>query len=83
MSDIDFLTTIVSQLTDNVDDVCVNRITDERGVLLTLQVNPLDMGRIIGKGGETASALRTVMRAYGMKHNAHYSLKIEDGGRRS
>ena len=47
-------------------------------VLLTLFVNPEDLGRVIGKRGAIAESMRTLLRSLGMKHGAHYNLKIAD-----
>ena len=60
----------------NTDDVVVERLIDEKGVLLTLTVNPEDLGRVIGKRGGTAQSLRTLLRALGTKNDARYNLKI-------
>jgi predicted RNA-binding protein YlqC (UPF0109 family) len=78
MSTIDqqFIEYIVKSLVGNPDDVIVERIIDEKGVLLTLTVNPEDLGRVIGKRGVTAQSLRTLLRALGTKNNARYNLKI-------
>jgi predicted RNA-binding protein YlqC (UPF0109 family) len=61
---------------EHPDDVQVERIIDEKGVLLTLTVNPDDLGRVIGKRGITAQSLRTLLRALGTKNDARYNLKI-------
>ena len=78
MSTIDqqFVEYIVKSLVGNPDDVVVERIIDEKGVLLTLTVNPDDLGRVIGKRGGTAQSLRTLLRALGTKNDARYNLKI-------
>lgn len=78
MSTIDqqFIEYIVKSLVGYPDDVVVERIVDEKGVLLTLTVNPDDLGRVIGKRGVTAQSLRTLLRALGTKDNARYNLKI-------
>jgi len=78
MSTIDqqFVEYIVKSLAGNPDDVVVERIIDEKGVLLTLTVNPDDLGRVIGKRGGTAQSLRTLLRALGTKNDARYNLKI-------
>lgn len=78
MSTIDqqFIEYIVRSLVGNPDDVRVERIIDEKGVLLTLTVNPDDLGRVIGKRGVTAQSLRTLLRALGTKNEARYNLKI-------
>ncbi len=78
MSTIDqqFVEYIVKSLVGNPDDVKVDRMIDEKGVLLTLTVNPDDLGRVIGKRGVTAQSLRTLLRALGTKNDARYNLKI-------
>lgn len=78
MSTIDqqFVEYIVKSLVGYPDDVVVERIIDEKGVLLTLTVNPEDLGRVIGKRGVTAQSLRTLLRALGTKNDARYNLKI-------
>lgn len=78
MSTIDqqFVEYIVKSLVGNPDDVVVERIIDEKGVLLSLTVNPDDLGRVIGKRGATAQSLRTLLRALGTKNDARYNLKI-------
>ena len=78
MSTIDqqFIEYIVKSLVSNPDDVTVEREIDEKGVLLTLTVNPEDLGRVIGKRGVTAQSLRTLLRALGTKNDARYNLKI-------
>lgn len=78
MSTIDqqFVEYIVKSLVGFPDDVVIDRIIDEKGVLLTLTVNPEDLGRVIGKRGMTAQSLRTLLRALGTKNDARYNLKI-------
>ncbi|MCA9340257.1 MAG: KH domain-containing protein [Candidatus Saccharibacteria bacterium] len=78
MSTIDqqFVEYIVTSLVEHPGDVIVERIVDEKGVLLTLTVNPEDLGRVIGRRGVTAQSLRTLLRALGTKNTARYNLKI-------
>jgi len=76
--DKEFLEYIIKGIVNNPDDVMVERKVDELGVLLTLKVNPEDMGQVIGKGGATARAVRTLLRIVGMKSNARVNLKIEE-----
>jgi predicted RNA-binding protein YlqC (UPF0109 family) len=71
-----FIEYIVKALVGHPDDVTIDRIIDEKGVLLTLTVNPEDLGRVIGKRGMTAQSLRTLLRALGTKNDARYNLKI-------
>jgi predicted RNA-binding protein YlqC (UPF0109 family) len=73
-----FIEYIAKSLVDNEQDVSVERVVDERGVLLTLFVNPADLGRVIGKRGAIAESMRTLLRSLGIKNNAHYNLKIAD-----
>lgn len=76
--DQEFVEVVVKYLVDNPKDVSVVRSIDERGVLLTLKVNPEDMGTVIGKSGNTAKALRTLLRVVGAKNNARVNLKLEE-----
>lgn len=76
--DQEFLEYIVKTLVDNPEDVKVDRKVDEMGVLMTLEVNPADMGKIIGRQGNTAKAIRTLLRVVGMKFNARVNLKINE-----
>lgn len=76
--DQNFLETVVKMLVDNPQDVKVDRKVDEMGVLITLDVNPADMGKIIGRSGNTAKAIRTLLRVVGMKNNARVNLKINE-----
>jgi uncharacterized protein len=78
-----FLEYVVTSLVDNPSDVKIDRTVDEMGVLITMTVNPADMGKIIGRQGNTAKAIRTLLRVIGMKNNARVNLKINEpeGGR--
>lgn len=75
-SDQAFLESVVKALVDTADAVSVTREVDEMGVLLTLKVDPKDMGQIIGRQGQTARAIRTLLRVVGAKNNARVNLKI-------
>jgi len=83
--DQEFLNHVIKAMVEHPDDVVVNRSVDEMGVLLTLDVHRNDMGTIIGKDGQTAKAIRTLLRVVGMKHNARVNLKINEpvGGKRA
>lgn len=84
MADKDFLEFLVKSLVDHPDDVKVERKVDEMGVLLSLRVNALDMGQVVGRQGATAKAIRSLLRIVGIKNNARVNLKIEEpeGGSR-
>ncbi len=76
--DIEFLEYVVKELVDVPEAVRVDRKVDEMGVLITLDVDPTDMGKIIGKSGNTAKAIRTLLRVVGMKNNSRVNLKINE-----
>jgi len=78
MSTIDqqFVEYIVKTLVNNPDKVEITRDIDEKGVLLSLTVDPEDIGRVIGRRGATAQSIRTLLRALGTKNDARYNLKI-------
>ena len=82
--DKDFLEMIIKTIVNNPNDVKIERTVDEMGVLLTLKVNPQDMGYVIGRSGQTAHALRTLLRLVGARNNARVNLKIyePEGSRR-
>lgn len=75
-NDLQFLEFVVKQIVNHPEDVVVERKVDEMGVLLTLRANKEDMGQIIGKSGQTAKALRVLLRVIGSKNNARVNLKI-------
>ena len=79
-----FLDFVIKALVDHPEDVKIVRTVDEMGVLMTLDVNAEDMGKIIGREGNTAKAIRTLLRVVGMKNNARVNLKINEpaGGMR-
>jgi predicted RNA-binding protein YlqC (UPF0109 family) len=78
VSDKDFLEYVVKSIVDHPDDVKIERKIDERGVLLNLKVNPMDMGQVVGRKGSTAKAIRSLLRIVGIKSNARVNLKIEE-----
>ena len=71
-----FVEYIVKTLVNNPDKVNIERQIDEKGVLLSLSVDPEDVGRVIGRRGATAQSIRTLLRALGTKNDARYNLKI-------
>ena len=83
--DQEFLDYVIKALVDAPAEVKTARTVDEMGVLLTLEVGAADMGKIIGRQGNTAKAIRTLLRVVGMKNNSRVNLKINDpvGGLKS
>ncbi len=77
-ADKQFLEMIVKNIVSNPNDVSVDRTVDEMGVLLTLKINPADMGYVIGRKGQTAQAIRTLLKIVGAKNNSRVNLKIFD-----
>jgi len=71
-----FLETIIKAIVGHPEKVEVDRTVDEMGVLLTLKVDPEDMGYVIGRRGQTAQAVRTLLKIVGAKNNARVNLKI-------
>jgi len=71
-----FVEYLVKAIVGNPDDVSTERTIDERGVLITLKVNPEDMGYVIGRQGQTARSIRTLLKIVGAKSNARVNLKI-------
>lgn len=71
-----FVEFVVKGIVNNPDDVKTERTIDERGVLITLHVNPADMGYVIGRSGQTARSIRTLLKIVGAKDNARVNLKI-------
>jgi len=76
--DAQFLDFVIKSLVEFPQDVKITRTVDEMGVLMTLDVNGADMGKIIGREGNTAKAIRTLLRVVGMKNNARVNLKINE-----
>jgi len=77
-ADQEFLEFIVKGIVGKPEDVKIDRKVDEMGVLLTLSINPEDVGYVIGKRGATARAIRTLLKIVGAKNNARVNLKIEE-----
>lgn len=79
-----FVEYIVKGIVNNPEDVRTERTIDERGVLITLHINPEDMGYVIGRSGQTARSIRTLLKIVGAKENARVNLKIHEpeGSRR-
>jgi uncharacterized protein len=75
---LEFLDYVIKGLVDHPSDVKITKTIDEMGVLMTLDLNPEDMGKIIGRKGATAKAIRTLLRVVGMKNNARVNLKINE-----
>jgi len=84
-SDVEFVLMVVKAIVNHPEDVACERTIDERGVLITLKINPEDMGYVIGRKGQTARSIRTLLKIVGAKNNARVNLKIyePEGSRRN
>src|SRR3989344_901663 len=76
--DQEFVEYLVKALVDHPEDVKTERSVDEMGVLITLHLNQQDMGQVIGRQGQTAKAIRTLLRVVGAKRKARVNLKINE-----
>ena len=76
----DFLEYIIRSLVEFPDAVSTSHRQDDMGILIRLSVDPSDMGKIIGRDGNMANAIRTIMKAYGYKHRANISIKVTEPG---
>lgn len=74
--DQEFVEYVVKAIVDRPEDVSSDRTVDEMGVLITLKVNPQDLGQVIGRQGQTAKSIRTLLRVVGAKNHARVNLKI-------
>ena len=72
----DLVEAIAKALVDNPDEVAVHAVEGEQVTVLELRVHPTDLGKVIGKQGRTAKAIRTLLGAAGMKLRKRYTLEI-------
>jgi len=77
-SDVKYLACIVLPLLTEPVTLDIQRSTDDRGTLLTVSVTKADIGRIIGKGGETARSIRRLMHQFGSMTDERLSVKINE-----
>ncbi len=78
MQEVEFLKFVVENLVNYKEDIKIEKKDDELWTLLTLSVNKEDMGMIIGKGGSTINALRSILRLLWLKLNKKINLKVLD-----
>lgn len=69
---------IAKALVDNPDKVVVDEVKDERGAILNLSVDKSDLGKVIGKNGKTAKAIRAILSVASTKSDSHNLLKITE-----
>lgn len=71
-----FLSYVLGEIIEDKDDLKIEQVEDDLGVLLTVSVSDKDMGKLIGKGGQTIKALRTLLRIIGGNANKRVNLKV-------
>lgn len=76
----DFLKYVLEALCDDLDELKIDQQRDDLGILLTVQVSDSDMGKLIGKSGQTIKALRTLLRIIGGNANERVNLKVLEPG---
>jgi predicted RNA-binding protein YlqC (UPF0109 family) len=69
---------VVAALVEHPDDIRVEEVEDDEGVVLELTVHPDDVGKVIGKRGRTAKALRTLVRAAGALDDEDVTVEVID-----
>lgn len=74
----DILESILTALVNNPQEVKIQRIIDEMGVLLKIKLHPQDMGLVVGRKGENIKAIKTIIKAIGSKNHARVNIKIEE-----
>ncbi len=71
-----FLTYVLESLVEDHDELSIEQSIDDLGILLTVRVSERDMGKLIGKSGQTVKALRTLLRVIGGNTAQRVNLKI-------
>lgn len=75
---VEFVRYVLQQICSDTNSIEINATDDDRGTLITVRVNVDDMGRLIGKDGQTISALRTLISILSARESVRYFLKVED-----
>ena len=71
-----FLEFVLSNLLEHPTEIKIEEIHDELGILFEVTVHEEDMGKVIGKGGQTIQSLRTILRLMGSKRQERINLKV-------
>lgn len=72
----EFVQAVLSMLVEDKDQLVVDSKADDLGILITVKVSERDMGKLIGKGGQTIKSLRTLLRVVGGTANQRVNLKV-------
>ncbi len=73
---IDFIRYILEQFCENKEAIVLDHKKDDLGILITIQIAESDMGRLIGKQGQTISSIRTLIRVIGARGNERINIKV-------
>ena len=74
----DVLEVVIKNLVDSPDDVSINEKTNAKGICYEVKVAKDDMGKVIGKQGKMASAIRTLMKSLALKEHKRISVEFLD-----
>jgi len=72
----EFIQSVLQMLVEDKDELVVDARVDELGVLITVKVSDKDMGKLIGKNGQTIKSIRTLLRSIGGMSNQRVNLKV-------
>lgn len=72
----EFIKIVLGMLVEDQDQLFVEAKTDELGILITVRVSERDMGKLIGKSGQTIKSVRTLLRVIGGAANQRVNLKV-------
>ncbi len=75
---LDFVRYVLQQICEHPADIHIEHIIDSKGTLLKIKTHEDDMGRVIGKNGQTISALRLLVKSIGARERKKITLKVED-----
>lgn len=76
----EFIKTVLGMLVEDKDQLVVESRLDDLGVLITVRVSDRDMGKLIGKSGQTIKSIRTLLRVIGGAANQRVNLKVLEPG---
>ena len=77
---LEFIQSVLGMLVEDKDQLVVDGKVDELGILITVQVSEKDMGKLIGKSGQTIKSIRTLLRVIGGTSNKRVNLKVLEPG---
>lgn len=75
---VEFVRYVLEQICEHKSDISIESVDDDHGTLLLVRVHESDMGRLIGKEGQTISALRTLLLSISAREHSRIRLKIEE-----